>query len=400
MPFLLLVSVAAVMMGMLNAEERSFWPALSPAMFNLVAIAAGVGLWAAGARASRTAAVGWSLATLAGGLLQLGVQWVALARVGYRFAPRLDLRLRDAGLRQVLVTMAPATIGLMATQVNIYVSSSFASAEDGAVTWLNVAFRLMQLPIGMFGVAVGTVTLSRFSRSLAGGASEAALAEVSALLGRGLRLVVFLSLPTAVALWVLAEPTIAVIYQHGAFHAADTLASAAALRLYALGLLAYAAVKVAAPVFYTLGAPRVPVLATVAAVAANVLFNLGLHPRHGFRALALGTSLAALCNLGILLVAYQRRCGGAWHRGLGAGLARITLAAAAMGGAAWACDRGFVRWLAPASPGTLSRLLELGLALGVGAAVYLGLCRLLGLEEVAELGARLRGRLARGRGSR
>jgi putative peptidoglycan lipid II flippase len=163
MPFLLLVSVASVAMGMLNAEQRFVPPALAPALFNLAAIVVGGSLWLLGIGQTRTAAIAWAAATMLGGVLQLLAQWLPLFRSGYR--PRLTSVLAHQGLRAVLWAMAPATIGLGATQLNIYISSSFASQQDGAVTWLQVAFRLMQLPIGMFGVAVGTVALAQAAES-------------------------------------------------------------------------------------------------------------------------------------------------------------------------------------------------------------------------------------------
>jgi putative peptidoglycan lipid II flippase len=418
MPFLLLISLAAVAMGMLNAQERFVAPALAPALFNVSAVVVGVGLWLGGIRASEQAAIGWAVATLCGGALQFAVQLPALYRGGYRFRPRLDLRLSDPGLREILLTLAPATIGLMATQVNIYISSSFASAEDGAVTWLNVAFRLLQLPIGMFGVAVGTVALARASREAAralgpggsagpgavavagpgaGDGSEMAeaLAQVRETLRGGLRMVSFLTLPTLVGLLVLAEPIIAAIYQHGAFLRRDTTQAASALRYYGVGLLAYAAVKVVAPVFYALRLARVPVISTVLAVAANVAFNLALHPRYGFRALALGTSVAALCNLGTLLISFQRRYGGLLRQDLLLALLRMAVAAAVMGVAVSGADGALVAVAPSLEAGAGGALLRLAVGVPLGAVVYGALCRLAGVQEMAQLSERVLRRLRR-----
>lgn len=404
MPFLLLISLAAVSMGMLNAQERFVAPALAPALFNVSAVVVGVGLWLGGIRASEQAAIGWAVATLCGGALQFAVQLPALYRGGYRFRPRLDLRISDPGLREILLTLAPATIGLMATQVNIYISSSFASVENGAVTWLNVAFRLLQLPIGMFGVAVGTVALARASREAARvqGPAEAAgaemaeaLAQVRETLRGGLRMVSFLTLPTAVGLLVLAEPIIAAIYQHGAFLRSDTLQAASALRYYGVGLLAYAAVKVVAPVFYALRLARVPVISTVLAVLANVAFNLALHPHYGFRALALGTSVAALCNLGTLLVSFQRRYGGLLRQDLLLALLRMAVASAVMGAVVGAADGALVAVLPAHGESTGGALLRLAAGVPLGAVIYGALCRLAGVQEMTQLSERVLRRMRR-----
>jgi putative peptidoglycan lipid II flippase len=153
-PFLPMVALAAVAMGGLNAQERYGPPALASAMFNVVAIVFGLALVAFGVKAE-AAAIGWSIGTLLGGAAQLLVQVPALKRTGFSFRPRLDFR--DPGLRRILRLMAPATIGLAATQTNIFVNTIFVSQVPGGAAWLNYAFRLMQLPIGVFGVAVATI---------------------------------------------------------------------------------------------------------------------------------------------------------------------------------------------------------------------------------------------------
>ncbi len=396
MPFLLLVSLAAVAMGMLNAQQRFFAPALAPALFNLATIVAGGLLWSLKVGRTRGAAIAWAVATLVGGALQLLAQLVPLWRSGYRFRLLFDLRLRDPGLRSVLQTMAPATLGLMATQVNIFVSSSFASREDGAVTWLAVAFRLMQLPIGMFGVAVGTVALARAASSAAERDLALALDGVRDTVRRGLVLVAFWTLPTAAALWVLAEPILRVIYQHGAFQASDTAAAAVALRYYALGLLAYSAVKVVAPVFYALKLTRVPMLATVLAVATSVLWCVALHPSYGYRALALSTSITAIINLTVLLVSFSRRYGGLWQPHVLLGLMRITVASTCAGLVMWTVMGAMLGQQATDPSVSLWRTFGgLSLALLAGGVSYAVLCALMGVREVREAGQAVGRRLRR-----
>lgn len=397
MPFLLLVSLAALAMGMLNAEERFTPGALAPALFNLATVLTGLGLWLFGIGRTRTAAIAWSVATLVGGGLQLGIQLVPLWRAGYR--PRLAVDFADPRLRGVLWAMVPATVGLMATQVSIYISSSFASQEDGAVTWLNVAFRLLQLPIGMFGVAVGTVALQRAADSASESDLQQAMSGVRDTLRRGLRLVTFFSLPTAVAFFVLAEPILGIIYQHGAFTAQDTAAAAVALRYYSLGLLCYAAVKVVAPVFYALRRQRIPVLATFAAVGLSVGLSLLLHPRYGYRALALATSVGAFANVGVLLLVFGRSYGGVFAAPTLLSLLRMAAASLVMG--------VVLSWSSPLLLGAaqhaqgLSTLPAwraiggLGLLLLFGGCVYIGLCGLMGVDELGDVLAGLKRRLKR-----
>jgi putative peptidoglycan lipid II flippase len=331
------------------------------------------------APSARAAVMAWAALTLVGGLAQLAIQVPSLWRLGFR--PRLlpDLALRDPGTRRIATLMAPATLGVAAVQINVVVNSSFASLiSDGAISWLSYAFRLMQLPIGVFGVAVGTTALTHLSRDAAAGDWDA----LRATLRRGLRMVLFLTIPSTVGLALLGEPIIRLIFEHGRFRPAATLETARALRGYAVGLAAYSAIKVMAPSFYALGRTRVPLLASVAAVAANLLWNLLTFRTLGHVGLALGTSLAALVNLAVLVVAFQTSVGGLLSRDVLSALLRIVAASLAMGAA--------VSVLASALRALpLPRLLSFAVAALVpviaGAVVYFAAARLLRLPEVDSL---------------
>ena len=257
MPFLPLVSFAAVAMGMLNAEGRFGIPALSPALFNVVAIVWAGALWGMGLSVEQVV-LGWAFGTLAGGLAQFLVQLPSLRRLGWRFRP--DWAPGDPGLRQMGRLMAPATVGLAAVQVNIFVSSIFASQQPGAVSWLDYAFRLLYLPIGLFGVALGTIATAGLARRAAEGDMEG----LRTTLRQSLSMLAYLTLPATVGLMVLGVPVVRLLYERGTFTAADTQATATALFLYSFGLVGYTGVKVLAPAFYALGTPRVPLAASVA----------------------------------------------------------------------------------------------------------------------------------------
>ena len=245
-PFILLVSLAALVMGMLNARNVFGMPAMASSFFNLGSIIGGVALcywlepqadWRHPHFGER-GLMGLAIATLIGGLLQLLVQLPSLGRVGFRFRP--DFNWRDPGVRTILALMGPATIAASAVQVNVAVNSGFASGlGDGAMTWLNVAFRLMQLPLGIFGVAVATVALPLVSRSAAVGN----MVEFRGALSHAIRLVMLLTIPSAIGLIILANPIIGLIYEHGRFTAFATEQTAVALRCYAVGLVAYSAVQ-------------------------------------------------------------------------------------------------------------------------------------------------------------
>ncbi len=388
-PFLLLVALAAVAMGILNTRNVFGVPASASAFFNLGSILGGLGCawWfapdflgaalqgatahdpALTARAITSMAVG----TLVGGLLQLLVQVPSLARVGYRYRPLFALW--DPGLRQVLRLMGPATVGAAAVQVNVLVNNNFASyLGDGPVSWLNVAFRFMQLPIGVFGVAIGTVTLPLVSRQRARGD----IAGLGRTVAQALEMVAVLCLPAAAGLAVLSVPVIGLIYEHGRFTSLDTAAAAQALVGYAVGLAGYAGIKVLAPAFYALDDARTPALASVLSIATNLVLNWTLVRALGFGhvGLALVTSAVALGNFTFLYLRLRQRIG-AFDTQLGGALVRIGAVTVLMAVTVWAADAA----LAPALPAVAWRAhaLRLALVMPVGVAVFWGAGRFAGI---------------------
>src|SRR5580658_9556290 len=239
-PFILLVSLAALVMGMLNSKSVFGMPAMASSFFNIGSIIGGVtlGFWIDPQFGPR-ALLGLGMATVLGGALQLAVQLPSLARLGYRFKP--EFRWRDAGVRAILLLMGPSVIAASTTQFNVLINSMFASTlGDGPIFWLSIAFRLMQLPLGLFGVALGTVTLPLLSRLAVAGDMAAFRAELS----RAMRLGFLLTIPSTVGLIMLAEPIISVLYQHGKFNATQTAQAAGALLAYAIGLAVYSVLKV------------------------------------------------------------------------------------------------------------------------------------------------------------
>ena len=296
-PFLPMVVLAAVWMGILNARDRYGIPALAPSLFNVVSILAAFTLcpWVAHS-------LGWppiygmALGAVAGGLGQWLVQIPALRREGFRFQPLLDWK--DPSLRKMVLLMGAGTFGLAATQINILVNSVLAAgAGNGAVSWLNYAFRLMQFPIGVFGVAISTASLTKVARESAAGDLHAVCGSIR----DALRMVMVLTVPSAAGLAVLGTPIISVIYERGEFTAADTHATALALAAYALGLTAYSAVKVMVPVLFALGKARAALWSSSLSVLLNVGLGIWWVKALGFAGLALGTSVAALVNAAVLL---------------------------------------------------------------------------------------------------
>lgn len=381
-PFLLLVALAAQAMGVLNACNLFGIPALSSVCFNVGSVAFGLLF---GHVLGISPIIGMAWGVVIGGALQLVSQVPSLIRAGFTFAPAIDFS--HPGLRNVLRLMGPAILGSASVQINVLINSNFATGLtdaaghviSGPVSWLNYAFRFMQLPLGLFGVAIAAATLPAISRS----AAKNDLPEFRTTVRHSLSLVMLLTLPSAVILAVLGDSMIALVYQHGKFTPSDTHQTALALSCYAIGLVAYSSVKILAPAFYALNDARTPMVVSL----ISILINFGtaftmIHYLHlGHAGLALSTSLVALFNFATLLFLLRGRIGGVDGGPLFVNFLKIAAASAAL---AAVC--------APVAHGLHSLLgftfnAHLGVLFGsipIGIAVFLGVCKLLQVPELAD----------------
>lgn len=387
MPFLLLVSCAALFMGMLNSYERYALPALAPVLFNGVSIAVGLGIWLQGWD-SRRAVFGWAIGTLLAGLAQAFVQIPALHRLGWRVRPALKGFRTDPGLRRIFALMLPAIVANSGTQVNILVNSILASwLEEGSASWLYYAFRIMQLPIGVFGVAISVVTLTESAKLAATGDRD----RLGQNLTSSVVLTLILTVPCTLGLLALADPIVRLIYEHGRFDAGDTIATAAAIRYYAVGLAAYSLVKVLAPVLFVFNSARTPMVASLVGIAGNIAFNFATYKALGHRGLALGTSVGVFLNVAILAASLQKR-----HVRLDlARLAKGTLACLGCATVMAFIARAAYDGIHPYSRGFTGRALDVGVPIALAGAVYFAGLRLLRVPEAVQLWEKLRARLAR-----
>ncbi|HTW74504.1 MAG TPA: murein biosynthesis integral membrane protein MurJ [Steroidobacteraceae bacterium] len=388
-PFILMVSLAALVMGMLNSRNVFGVPAIASSFFNIGSITGGVlfGYWLDphfGARAL----VGLAIGTLLGGAMQLGVQLPRLVRLGYRFRP--DFHWRDPGINAILALMGPSVIAASTTQVNVLINSVFASGlGNGPIFWLSIAFRLVQLPLGLFGVALGTVTLPLLSRLVVAGNLGAFRAELS----RGMRLAFLLTLPATVGLMMLAGPIISVLYQHGRFTAAEAAQAAGALRFYAVGLCGYAALKVLVNAFYALDRRKTPMMVSFMAVALNLLFNWLFTFRLGWgvRGLAFSTGCVATCNFLVLYALMRRQLTRLETRRMLMMLLKVATACAAL---ALVCGASVHGWLGQwQHERFLLRSGELLATVIAGGLAFVGAGLALRIEELQELAAIVRRRL-------
>jgi putative peptidoglycan lipid II flippase len=329
-PFLTMAALAAVAMGMLNSLGRFFIPALSPAMFNVATIAIALLFIPIAPSLGVQPIVLIALATLVGGVGQVLLQVGPLRSEGYSYRPSFEFG--DPAMHRVLLLMGPGTIGMAATQINVLVNTQFASSQGtGAVSWLDYAFRLMYLPIGLFGVSIAAASTPALSRL----AALSDTPKMRSTVGGAIGLMLVLNIPATIGLIVLAGPIVSLIFEHGRFTAADTAATARALQLYALGLVAYSVVRIVSPVFYALRLSHIPVTASIVSVVVNVAVNIALVRVMGYAGLALGTSLAAIVNAGLQVILLRRRLGGIEGRQLTMTFLKILAAGMAMGVATW-----------------------------------------------------------------
>jgi putative peptidoglycan lipid II flippase len=400
-PFLLMVSLAAVAMGVLNTRGRFGVPASASTMFNAGSIVGGlacaylmapeyitntaVSLFnrqhpARDDLGAASAIIGMAVGTMIGGMLQWLIQVPSLRAVGYRWRPIVSFR--DAGVRQVMRMMTPAIIGSAALQVNVVVNTIFATGvAEGAVVWLGNAFRLIYLPIGIFGVAISTATLPVTSRA----AAMDNLDEFRRTLASSLRLTMLLTIPSAVGLIILSRPIIALIYQYGRFTALDTDQAAMALACYAIGLTAYSADRVLAPSFYALRKPRIPMLVSMLSIVTNyAVAKVTIdYLKIGHIGLALSISAVATVNFALLFFFMRRKLNSIEGRSLLSTFAKVTLASAAMGAVCWLVSDRIENYLG--LDGIFARLINVSASIAVGVVVfYLG-ARLLKVDELTQL---------------
>jgi len=328
-PFILLVALAAVAMGVLNTKGVFGIPASASTVFNVASIVFGLVLayWLSGggwlssadknavpSDSAQWAIIGMAIGTLIGGAAQFLMQVPALLKVGFRFSPVLSFT--DEGVRKVISLMTPAILGTSAVQINVLINTYFVSHIEGAQGWLSYGFRLMQFPIGLFGVAVGTAAIPVLSRL----ASEGKIKDFRDTVSSSMNLVFLMTLPSACGLIVLGEPIVRLIYERGKFDATATSMTAIALAGYSIGLTGYAAIKILSPAFYALNDAKTPMIIAISSIAVNSigsyilrewLSHYGVTPEtpHGYGhvGVALATSIVALVNFFALALLMRRR---------------------------------------------------------------------------------------------
>lgn len=387
LPFLVFISLSAVVMGILNTKGRFFVPALASSFFNLGSLIGGVSLAFILPHYGQPAIVGMAIGTLIGGLAQLGSQLPTLWKTGFRYRPVFNLK--DPGLIQILKLMIPATIGLSAIQINIFINTNFAaSCAEGSVSWLYYAYRLVHLPIGVFGVALSIAMLPVLAKQ----AAQKDIPAMKETMVSSLTMVFALSLPATAGLIILSQPIIRLIFEHGAFTPADTIATAQTLSLYAVGLFAYSANKIVGPAFYALDKTQYPVIASFLAIISNILIITLTIDRFQHLAIALSTSCSMLISFLFLVVVLYKKLHGFNVSYLIRGLAKIAAATLALITMLLLTRPLLAGWLLG---NTLQQAMALLALVVTAVALYGAVLHLLQLSEMNIISDKIKSRLRR-----
>lgn len=331
-PYLLFVSLAAIAMGLLNSKGRFAIPAYASTFFNISSLAVGVGGYYLGPMFEVHPVTGMAFGVIIGGILQFLIQVPSMSRVGFQYRPMLSLR--DPRVLQVVHLIGPAVLGVAAVQVNLLTNTFFITSESAWLTWITRAYRVMHLPIGIFGVAISTVALPQLARLATAGETE----NFRNALSYALRLMLILTIPAAIGLIMLSEPICRLLYEWGKTVEEDTIGTAGLLFVYAFGLCGFSTLKIVTDGFYAYKDIRAPVIVSICAVVLNICLNY-LFIYRGFffdpRAVVFSTVLTVTLNCSVLLGLLRRKVGGLGLRSVAPLTFKILIASVVMGCVCW-----------------------------------------------------------------
>jgi putative peptidoglycan lipid II flippase len=364
-PFVLFICLAALGLGILNTLSSFFMPAIAPASLSVSEI--GFILALAPMMAPGNQIKGLAIAVIIGGIGQFAVQLPQMLRLGWRFAFRFDLH--HPGLRRIGLLMLPSMIGLSVDQINAFVDTICASfLQQGSITALYYSNRVMQLPLAIFGLAMASVALPTMSKA----AAQKNMDEVKGIMNYSIRLIIFILVPAAVGLMIIGLPIIRVLFERGNFDIHASMLTNSALVFYAVGLPAFAIVKVLASAFFSLQQNQVPVKVGVVAMLLNAVLNVVLMQFLGVGGLALATSIASYFNAVALAVILRKKIGVLGMRRIAVTVLQTAGAALLMGATCYVIAYHLLA--AYPAAGMVTAIIA-----GIG--VYFGAAQLIGIEE-------------------
>ena len=380
-PYLLFVSFAAIAMGLLNSKGRFGIPACASTFFNVSSLAVGIGGYYLFPLIEIHPVTGMAIGVIIGGILQFLIQVPSMSRVGFRYRPLLSLR--DLRVLQVVHLIGPAVLGVAAVQVNQFTNTFFITTDSGWLTWITRAYRVMHLPIGIFGVAISTVALPQLARFATAGETQ----NFRNALSHALRLMLVLTIPAGIGLMMLSEPICRLLYEWGKTVEEDTIKTGGLLFVYAFGLCGFSALKIVTDGFYAYKDIRAPVIVSICAVILNICLNY-LFIFRGFfvdpRAVVFSTVLTVTLNCGILLLLLRRKVGGLGLRSVIPLTLKILLASAVMGFVCWLTN-GVIEsdWLG--TEGIIPRIVGVFAPIGLGLLILAAMYRLLKVSEFDDI---------------
>ncbi len=380
-PYILFISLVALAGGILNSFHRFAIPAATPILLNASLILCALSL----APHLDRPALGLAAGVFLGGVTQLALQWPALRRIGMPFRFRWEPR--HPAIRRILTLMGPSVLGVSVAQINLLFDIFLASfLPAGSISYLYYADRLVEFPLGLVAIAMGTAILPALSAKGARGD----MAGLRGDLDFGLRLVWIINIPATIGLIALREPILSLLFERGAFDAETTRLTAQALLAYALGLAAFSTIKVAAPAYYALKDTRTPVRIAMISMGANMVLNIILMFPLKHAGLALATTLSACLNAGLLLHGLRKKVGYRPGKGLWTALLKTGLASAILYAFLWWSQAAW--WSDDLS--TLGKTLTLIPIITLGIALFAAATLALGMEEPRALVRAMRRRKA------
>ena len=380
-PFLLFVSMAAIAMGLLNSKGRFGIPACASSFFNLSSLLIGISGYYLFPKFDMHPTTGMAVGVIVGGLLQFLIQVPSMYKVGFRY--RLLLNFRDTRVIQVLKLMGPAILGVAAVQINQLTNTWFITSEDEWLPWIQGAYRIMHLPLGIFGVAISTVALPQLAKHANAGETELFRNSLS----YALRLMLTVIIPASIGLMVLSEPICRLLYERGAFIETDTIGTGGVLFVYAFGLCGFSALKILTDGFYAYKDIRAPVIVSLCGVFLNIIMNYIFILRGLYfdpRAVVFSTVFTVSLNSIVLLFLLRQKVGRIGMKSIVPSASKIILASVVMGFVCW-ITHGVIEidWLG--TEGFIERMIVVFVPIGISMATLSGMYKILKVEEFDDI---------------
>ncbi|MCY4401619.1 MAG: murein biosynthesis integral membrane protein MurJ [Candidatus Poribacteria bacterium] len=380
-PYLLFVSLAAIAMGLLNSKGKFGIPACASSFFNLSSLIIGIGGYYLFPIKEMHPVTGMAIGVTVGGIAQFLIQVPSMYRIGYRYRPLLSLQ--NPRVLQVINLIGPAVLGVAAVQVNQLTNTFFITSDSAWLTWISRAYRVVHLPIGIFGVAISTVALPQLAKFAAEGNTQ----NFRNSLSYALRLLFTVTIPASIGLMMLSEPISRLLFEWGATVPEDTFQTGGLLFVYAFGLCGFSALKIVTDGFYAYKDIRAPVIVSICAVALNIFLNYIFIFQQLFfdpRAVVFSTVLTVTLNSAVLLYLLRRKVGRLGLKSLVPLAYKIAMASVVMGVVCWITN-GFIEQDLLGTEGIIQRIVNVFVPIAFSMLALAGMYKVLKVAEFDDI---------------